>query len=238
MKRLFRSLIDFNDMSASALRPHFAQMAHSQTPEVLMIACSDSRVSPHLLASSGPGELFEVRTVGNLIAPAESNGVSVGDFSEAAAIEYALEVLGVRDIAVCGHSNCGAMRALLKGRAALKAGTPNLCEWLAHGDPSLRRHTSGELADSGRAPEDMLSQVNVLQQLAHIATYPSVKRLIAAGELRLHGLWFDIQRAEVSLFEADRNAFVPVDTTEMVRLIDAEGVAERSTLTLAAQEKR
>lgn len=137
--RLFSGLINFKQELRPALKPLMKDLAHGQNPELLLITCSDSRVVPHLITSEEPGDVFVVRSVGNLIAPADVTGHSVGDVSEASAIEYALEVLGIRDLAVCGHSNCGAMATIHKGRRKLADVAPNLVTWLEHGEPSKQR---------------------------------------------------------------------------------------------------
>lgn len=214
MRRLIRSLVDFHSNVAPPLKALFAERAASQNPEVLLVTCSDSRVVPHLFSSAEPGEVFVVRTVGNLVSPADETGKGVGDVSEASAIEYAVEVLGIRDIAVCGHSNCGAMRAVKDGREKYRAVAPNLTDWLVHAEPSLAR---SDAVPAGTKPEDALAMRNVLQQLQHIATYAPVRR--RGAEVRLHGLFFDIASARVLLFEADKGAFVPLDEAEVTRLL-------------------
>lgn len=227
MERLIKGLIDFKRTEAAGLRPHFRTLAVAQAPEVLMFACSDSRVVPHLLTSARPGELFLVRSVGNIVAPADASGRSLGDVSEAAAVEYALEVLGIRDVAVCGHSNCGAMKALLKGRHQLDALAPNLVEWLAHAEAARGRMATADCIDRALPEDDQLSQANVLLQLDHVATYPAVAKRLAAGRLRLHALWFDIANTMVSLYEKERGRFVALDEREIVRLLEAKKRASR-----------
>lgn len=221
MHRLLRGLIDFKTDLAPAMRPLFKDLGKGQKPELLLIACADSRVVPHLLTSERPGDVFVIRTVGNLVAPVGSSGLSVGDVSEASALEYGLEVLGIRDIAVCGHSNCGAMKALIDGREKLTALAPNLVAWLEHGEPSRKRLTVSDFIDPTLSEVDRLSQANVLQQLDHVAGYAPVAR--RKGEVRLHALWFDIERALASLFEADRGRFVALDEAEIARLMGAPG---------------
>lgn len=221
MHRLFRGLVDFKKDVAPALRPLMKTLAHGQAPELLLVTCCDSRVVPHLLTSEEPGDVFVVRTVGNLVAPAGAQGLSVGDVSEASALEYALEVLGIRDIAVCGHSNCGAMAATVKGREQLAGTAPNLVEWLAHAEPARAHLAHPERFTPGLSEVDRLAQANVLQQLEHVATYPSVKKRLPQGEVRLHGLWFDIEHAMVHLYEADRARFVALDEAEVSRLLKA-----------------
>ena len=216
MQKLLAGLVDFKKDIRPALRPLMAQLAHGQEPELLLITCSDSRVVPHLITSEEPGEVFVVRSVGNLVAPAGAGGHSVGDVSEASAIEYALEVLGIRDIAVCGHSNCGAMGALLKGRESFAAQAPNLVSWLAHGEPSKARARAMRFP-AGLGEVDQLSQANVLQQLDHVASFEPVRK--RRGEVRLHGLWFDIGHAMVHLYEVDQARFVALDEKEIARLL-------------------
>lgn len=218
MERLIRGLVNFKEGIAPALRPLLKALEHGQNPELLLFTCSDSRVVPHLITSEEPGDVFVVRSVGNIVAPAGPDGKSVGDVSEASAIEYALEVLGIRDIAVCGHSNCGAMGAVVKGRQSFGEVAPNLVDWLAHAEPARAWLSRPELTCDDTLPEaDRLSQANVLQQLDHVASYAPVKRRL--GEVRLHGLWFDIAHAMVHLYEADRRRFVPLDEAEVIRLL-------------------
>ncbi len=217
MHHLLKGLINFKTELAPTLRPLFKDLSQTQNPELLLITCSDSRVVPHLLTSEEPGDVFVVRTVGNIIAPAGKSGFSVGDVSEASAIEYGLEVLGIRDIAVCGHSNCGAMKAVLDGRQNLSALAPNLVAWLEHGEAAQTRLSVSDFIDPSLPEVDRLSQANVLQQLDHVASYtPVAKR---KGEVRLHALWFDIGKTMVSLFEAERGRFVALDEAEIARLM-------------------
>jgi carbonic anhydrase len=217
MRRLLRGLVDFKTEVTPELQALFKGLAGVQKPELLLITCSDSRVVPHLFTSAEPGDVFVVRTVGNLIAPAGITGLSVGDVSEASALEYGIEVLGIRDIAVCGHSNCGAMKAVLDGRQTFNTSAPNLAAWLEHGEPSVKRLAGAPFIDASLKEVDRLSQANVLQQLDHVASYaPVIKH---RAELRLHGLWFDIEKTLVSLYEADRGGFVPLDAAEVARLL-------------------
>ncbi len=218
--RLFRGLMNFDQEFRPSLKPLMKQLAHGQDPELLLFACSDSRVVPHLITSAEPGDVFVVRSVGNLIAPADTSGHSIGDVSEASAIEYALEVLGIRDIAVCGHSNCGAMSALIKGRQALTQTAPNLVRWLAHGEASKARAATMKFAE-GLNEVDQLGQANVLQQLEHVASFEPVRKRLRQGEVRLHGLWFDIEHAMLHLYEAEAGRFVALTEAEIDRLLQS-----------------
>src|SRR5438105_3013495 len=136
MKKLVNGIIDFRKNIRPGYRETFAQLALGQSPDLLFIACSDSRVVPNLFASTDPGDLFVIRNVGNIVAPCGKNGLSVADESEAAAIEFAVQNLKVSDIIVCGHSECAAMNALVNGRD--KVTLPNLKAWLRHGEDALQ----------------------------------------------------------------------------------------------------
>ncbi|MFD9012471.1 carbonic anhydrase [Streptomyces sp. NPDC059552] len=165
----------------------FDRLAEVHRPSTLFIGCSDARVVPELITQSEPGELFVVRTAGNLV-PAHAPGVD----GVAASIEYAVAVLGITDIVVCGHSGCGAMTALAEG--ADLSGAASVAGWLRHADASVAR-TAG-----GAGPERLSALVreNVRAQLANLATHPSVARARAAGTLTLHGWVYDIRSGGVT----------------------------------------
>ncbi|SEC16537.1 carbonic anhydrase [Streptomyces sp. TLI_105] len=158
----------------------FARLATAHRPGTLFIGCSDARVVPELITQADPGELFVIRTAGNLV-PAHTPGAD----GVTAGVEYAVTVLGVRDIVVCGHSACGAMTALAEGHDLSAA--PAVAAWLRHADASLARAAAGGTVDVAA-----LVRENVAAQLANLATHPSVARALATGEVRLHGWVFDI----------------------------------------------
>ncbi len=209
MRKLIRGLLDFQLNARSNYREKFALLAQGQKPDCLFIACSDSRVVPNLLVSTDPGDLFVVRNVGNMIPPSDSKGQSTGDQSEAAALEFSLRNLPVEDIVVCGHSSCGAMKAVLAGGVGPEH--PNLNGWLEHGKVALTRLKDNSKLGEGLPDHDRLSQHNVLLQMEHIASYPWVKARLDAGTLRLHGWWFDIGTAQVHAWRANLGRFVPMD---------------------------
>ncbi len=111
MRKLVQGIVEFRRSRRPDYAETFSRLALRQKPDALYIACSDSRVQANVFASTEPGDLFVVRNPGNLVSPAGADGKSLSDESEAAAIEFALDVLEVRDIIVCGHSGCGAMAA-------------------------------------------------------------------------------------------------------------------------------
>ncbi|GLW07766.1 carbonic anhydrase [Microtetraspora sp. NBRC 13810] len=196
---------EFHRRTAPLIRPILTRMARKQEPSHLFITCADSRVVPSLITASGPGDLFTVRNIGNLVP---RKGAAPSDDSVVAAIEFATQYLNVRTITVCGHSGCGAMAVLLSG--GVTAGEmPGLQRWLRHGGHTLSRFIEGEpRPDDGLEPLDRLCRVNVMQQLANLHTYPQVNELVAAGRMELVGLYFDIPSARVHVL--DRERFSPV----------------------------
>ncbi|MBC2641957.1 MULTISPECIES: carbonic anhydrase [unclassified Rhodococcus (in: high G+C Gram-positive bacteria)] len=168
----------------------FAHLATHHTPHTLFIGCSDARVVPEMITGTEPGDLFVIRTAGNLV-PAytpEADGV-------AASIEYAVAALGVNDIVVCGHSACGAMTALAQGHDLSAA--PAVAAWLRHADASQARTTATAVGDV-----DSLVRQNVHAQLANLSTHPSVARALAEQTLTLHGWVFDIATGRVEELSA------------------------------------
>ncbi|PAZ13809.1 transporter [Streptomyces sp. SA15] len=207
--QLARGIRAFQRHTAPLVRGELARLAREgQRPSQLFLTCADSRLVTSMITSSGPGDLFVVRNVGNLVPPP---GEESGDDSVAAAIEYAVDVLEVRSITVCGHSGCGAMQALLSS----EPGSPRtpLRRWLRHGLPSLER-----MADDSRpwarltrrAPADAVEQLsltNVVQQLEHLRAHESVARALKDGALELHGMYFHVGEAQAYLLtEVDGDA--------------------------------
>ncbi|MGW2196862.1 carbonic anhydrase, partial [Streptosporangium sp. NPDC001682] len=188
---------EFHQRTAPLVRPLLHGMARGQEPSHLFITCADSRIVPNLITASGPGDLFTLRNLGNLVPRL---GSVPADDSVAATIEYATDALNVRTITVCGHSGCGAMTALLSG-GEKAAGLPALGRWLRHGNHTLARFIAGESAGDDEGPLDRLCRVNVIQQLENLRTYPQVDRLFRAGHLELVGMYFDIGTARVHLLE-------------------------------------
>ncbi|GAA3500891.1 carbonic anhydrase [Streptomyces prasinosporus] len=182
----------------TAARPEeFARLAEGQAPQALFITCSDSRVIPSLITGARPGELFELRTAGNIVPPYGSGQPS----GEAATIEYAVEVLGVTDVVVCGHSHCGAVGALVRGDD-LNA-VPAVRDWLAHTAP----RQDGTKSQDDPAVADAV-QSHVLAQILRLRSYPCVARRLDAGELRLHAWFYEIHTGTVLAHEPHADTFV------------------------------
>jgi carbonic anhydrase len=217
MRKLIKGIVDFRERLLPQYADHFRDLAYTQKPDALFITCSDSRVVPDLLASTDPGDLFVMRNVGNLIPPATVDGASTGDLSEASAIEYSVLVLNVRSIVICGHSECGAMKAVI-GCNPLKT-TPNLAKWLHHATAAAFRLDQEGPLDKRLTPQDQLSQLNVLVQLEHLMSYPIVRDRVLAGSLHLGGMWFDIGSGDMYAFERDSRTFEVIDRPVSERLL-------------------
>ncbi len=220
MKKLVKGIINFRNLIRPGYRETFRQLALGQSPDTLFIACSDSRVAPNVFASTDPGDMFVIRNVGNIVPPCGGiHGLSTADESEAAAIEFALLTLGVKDIIVCGHSECGAMQALMQGRDKLK--TPNLKAWLRHGEKAVRVLNNHREFAAEQLPHNRLSQLNVLQQIENLKSYPIVHEQLQAKKLRLHGWWFDLTNACVLNFDPAVGKFVEIDESNADEIIQA-----------------
>lgn len=207
-QRLVSGLSSFQRNTAPLVREELARLAREgQRPSQLFITCADSRLVTSMITASGPGDLFTVRNIGNLVPPSDSE---TGDHSVGAAIEYAVDVLGVESITICGHSGCGAMNALLSTRP--EGSETALWRWLRHGVPSLERMASRDRAwarISGRMPADAVEQLcltNIVQQLDHLRAHPSVARRLNEGTLQLHGMYFHVAEAQSYLLTEGASA--------------------------------
>lgn len=203
MDHLLPGIHQFHTQVYRKEQEFFDQLAGGQSPRVLFVSCSDSRVDPTLITQAQPGELFVLRNAGNMVPPfGASNG------GEAASIEYAVAALGVKDIVVCGHSQCGAMKALLHPEAV--ESLPLVKEWLKHAE-STRRIMAENYSDL--AGEPLLTaavQEHVLMQIENLQTHPAVASAAQRGELTLHGWVYGLETGQIHAFCSETSAFVPL----------------------------
>lgn len=216
MKKLIKGIVEFRKSLTEEKRALFAKLALGQKPDALFIGCSDSRVVPNLFASTNPGDLFVLRNIGNLIPPASSDQ----DQSVSAALEFSLFSLKVSDIIVCGHSECGAMQALIQG---VDSSCSHLHSWLKHGEESLAKLNEGFTLNAALSKHNQLSQMNVLQQMHHVLTHSFVHESVEKKTLRVHGWWFDIKQADVYCFEPSLKQFVLIDEKEAQLILERLG---------------
>jgi carbonic anhydrase len=205
MQRLVEGIHAFQRNQFSKDQKLFETLANGQSPLALFVTCSDSRIDPNRLTQTKPGELFILRTAGNIIPP---YGAVFG--GEAATIEYAVAALQVRDVIVCGHSHCGAMGGLLKPESVAKM--PAVRAYLEHAE-ATRRIITENYADVDD-PEKRLTlavEENVLVQLENLRTHPAVAAALSRGELKLHGWVYKFETGEVFAFHPDRGQFLSLE---------------------------
>lgn len=202
MERLFEGIKRFCQRTYPQYRPLFEQLSGGQQPHTLFIACSDSRVHPALITDSDPGELFVIRNVANIIPPYPSPADPAGTL---AAVEYAVQVLGVKNIVVCGHSNCGGCRALLDEEASRSL--PRTREWLklarAAKEQAQKRHEK----TGGISLYRLIEQENIILQMRNLLSHPFIRDKQDKGDLQVYGWYYDIGRGEVLNYNSSQRQF-------------------------------
>lgn len=204
MQQLIHGLHQFRDKVVGREPAFYQGLARGQAPETLFITCSDSRIIPHQLTQTGPGELFIMRNAGNIVPP-----YGAMDGGEAASIEYAITVLKVSHIVICGHSHCGAMAALSTDTDM--SDLPAMAKWLRFAARARRAVHDNYTHLVGQARVLAAVQENVLVQLDNLRTHPSVARACKAGALTLHGWVYKIETGLVRAHDAESGDFLPLN---------------------------
>ncbi|WP_323121481.1 carbonic anhydrase [Burkholderia alba] len=200
MQDIIKGFLKFQRDAFPARAALFRQLAESQQPRALFISCSDSRLVPELVTQREPGELFVIRNAGNIVP---SFGPEPGGVS--ASVEYAVAALGVTDIVICGHSDCGAMTALATCRCL--DSMPAVRAWLRYADAAKAVHGARRY-DNERERVDAMVRDNVVAQLANLATHPSVRLALDQGRLALHGWVYDIGTGAIIALDGATRRFV------------------------------
>ncbi|WP_100638643.1 carbonic anhydrase [Marinobacter salexigens] len=208
MDHIVRGVLNFHENVYPEHKDLFGALANSQNPDVLFVTCSDSRIDPNMLTGSHPGDLFICRNAGNVIPP-HSNETG----SMTASIEYAVAVLGVRHIIVCGHTDCGAIKGALD-IPALK-GLPHVKEWLGHCRSAMeivreRHNISTEACLDSKHLNEAIEE-NVQQQVQHLRTHPVVAAKLATGKIEVHGWVYDIKSGSIRCCGRDSVEFKSFD---------------------------
>jgi carbonic anhydrase len=201
VKKIIEGLSRFQEDVFPQHEDLFAELASGQRPEALLITCSDSRIDPSLLTQTLPGDLFIIRNAGNIVP---AFGQAVGGVT--ATIEYAVMALGVKDIIICGHSNCGAMGGVLHPERVAKM--KSVASWLHFGEPARLVVEQKYSHLSGNELLHVLTEQNVLAQLNNIRTHPSVAAGLSKGALKLHGWVYDIGKGDVAAYDPAADRFV------------------------------
>ena len=198
MDELTRGVLRFEKNIYPERKEFFDKLIARQYPRALFITCADSRVVPNMITDSEPGDLFTIRNAGNIVPP---YGEALGGVS--ASIEYAVMALGVKHIIICGHTDCGAMKAVWHPESAeeLKC----VKNWLVNGKDARKRAMAKKLPEERQLQE--ITERNVVVQLEHLRTYPSVARALAAGKLEIAGWVYDIEHGKVLEYHAEGDEF-------------------------------
>jgi carbonic anhydrase len=195
MKNLIDGLRKFRTDVYPEHQHLFQELSEGQKPHTLMITCSDSRIDPNLVTQTGPGEIFVVRNAGNIIPP---YGSSKG--GEEAAIEFAIEALKVSHIVICGHSQCGAMSALLNPESVKSL--PSVASWLTHAEATRRRCKD-------QPPGSMtVIEENVLVQAENIKTHPAVSAALRRKAVQIFGWIYHFESGDVTIYDPEKGKFV------------------------------
>lgn len=209
MKELFKGAIKFQEEDFVAHQELYESLKKAQNPHTLFISCADSRVVPNLITNSDPGDLFVVRNIGNIIPPyTESNGMRQGYLATTSAIEYAITILDVQNIIVCGHSNCGACTAIYEPPQKLEK-APYVQKWIELLEPVKQKVLT--LKPSSKSKRMWLTeQINVEQQLENLMTYPFVEERFDRGELNIYGWYYIIETGEILNYNMIKREFKPI----------------------------
>jgi carbonic anhydrase len=186
-----------------AKRADFHLLAEMQAPECLFITCSDSRIVPDLILQTSPGDLFLSRSIGNVV-PVSGNDVD----GVTATIEYAVEVLKVRHIILCGHSDCGALKAALNRKGLEKL--PKASRWLHHVEGAFTHRQPLNPIDGEHAELASIIRGNVVAQLINLRAQPSVAKALAHGTLNVHGWYYDILTGRIERYDDQERKFLPL----------------------------
>lgn len=218
MKPFVQGALKFQKQAFPGMSALFRQLAHSQQPNTLFITCSDSRVVPELLTQQDPGGVFVIRNAGNIVPSysAEPGGVT-------ATVEYAVAVLGVADIVVCGHSDCGAMTAI--ATCTCMDHLPAVSSWLRHADAARAVSQARQHADDAARVSSMVYE-NVVAQLANLRTHPAVALALEQGRLSLHGWVYDIETGAIDALDGASRRFVSLQKNPLTVAVAAQATQQ------------
>jgi carbonic anhydrase len=206
INQLLTGLREFQSTYFAENRSLFEQLGQGQSPKVLFITCSDSRIDPNLITQTDPGDLFVIRNAGNIVPPyGAANG------GEGAAIEFAIHALNIEHIIVCGHNHCGAMKGLLKLNE-LQANMPLVYDWLKHTEATRRLVLDNYKELEGEDLLEVTAAENIITQLENLKTYPLVRSRLHQGKLDIYGWMYEIENGEVLAYEPRTQTFVSPHT--------------------------
>jgi carbonic anhydrase len=190
MEKVVSGIVQFQQSAFEERKSLFAELAGGQSPEVLFITCADSRIDPNLVTQTEPGDVFIIRNAGNIVPPHTrvAGGVT-------ASIEFAVAALGVKDIVICGHTDCGAMKGAMNPKAL--EDLPHVHDWIDHSRAAVEI-VKAKHGRASHAELDAVTEQNVLLQMQHLRTHPAVAAKFAMGEIGIHGWVYNIKTGAVT----------------------------------------
>lgn len=204
MKNLLKGYLQFRKDAFPQWKDHFQLLADRQAPDVLFITCADSRIVPSLILQTEPGDLFIARNVGNVVPPfGELPG------GNSATVEYAVEVLKVRHVIICGHSDCGAVKAVLQKKEVSRL--PITHQWLKYVEAAWQYRDPGGPMGDEKAQHTTLIHANIIAQLHNLKTHPEIAAGLAKGTLQVHGWYYDIMSGAIEAYDQQTRRFVPLE---------------------------
>ena len=204
MKNLLQGYLRFRKDVFPQRKDHFHLLAEGQAPEVLFITCADSRIVPDLMLQTEPGDLFICRNAGNVVPPF---GETAGGVS--ATVEYAIEVLKVKHVIICGHSDCGAVKAVLDKKDMSRL--PITHKWLKYVEAAWKYREPGDPMGDEKAQHTTLIHANVIAQLSNLKTHPEVAAGLANRTLQVHGWYYDILTGAIEVYDQQARKFSPLE---------------------------
>ncbi|HYK37101.1 carbonic anhydrase [Alloacidobacterium sp.] len=204
MKNLLKGYLQFRKDAFPQWKDHFKLLADRQAPDVLFITCADSRIVPSLILQAKPGDLFIARNVGNVVPPF---GEMAGGNS--ATVEYAVEVLKVRHVIICGHSDCGAVKAVLQKKDVSRL--PVTHQWLSYVEAAWQYRDPSDPMGDEQAQHTALIHANIVAQLHNLKTHPEVAAGLAKSTLQVHGWYYDIMTGAIEAYDQQTRKFAPLE---------------------------
>ncbi len=219
MHKIISGLVEFKSSHQESFIQDFPDLVSGQNPMALLIVCCDSRIMPTISTRIGPGDLFVLRNIGNLIPPYDfiNQGNAFKHSSVVAALEFALLYLNVPNIIICGHSECGAMKYLLDNKEV--PDTPFLHNWISEAKGVYNEFIESGTDKNNINAHNVLSRLNVIHQLDNLQSFPIVKERLNKGTLQINGWWLDISNYNVFHYMKDTGEFLEINETSAPEII-------------------
>lgn len=219
MQKLVKGIHHFRTKVFASKKDLFKKLVKGQTPTALFLTCSDSRINPNLLTQTEPGELFVIRNAGNIVAAPPATG------GEIASIEFAIKGLGIRDIIICGHSECGAMKGLLEG---VDHELPHLCQWLKHAARTRNIMHEQYQHLSGKALLTATVEENVLVQIENLKNHAFVREAMEHHGLQFHAWVYKFETGQVFNYDPTEQQYLSLHENSVLTPLGAEATAHRA----------